>query len=130
MLSRPEIWFDCLFERTFVDSASPPFAEASPPSELACAPSPTASEGPLVPPDAVPPLPPVVVVTCVLEAVLVWWHWFAPAVLPVASWLQTAELLPPFTPFELGSPPLSRPEIAFDWSFPRMFFDSASPPFA
>jgi len=33
-LSRPESWFDCWLSRSLLDSASPPFAFASPPNEL------------------------------------------------------------------------------------------------
>ena len=69
-LSRPEIWFDCSFSRLLDASASPPFAYASPPYELPCAPSPTTCTGPPLPPVAVPPLPPVAVAVWVLVAVL------------------------------------------------------------
>ena len=92
-LSRPEIWFDWSFSRLACDSASPPFAEALPPLEPAFESSPTLCAGPPVPPVALPPAPPVVVVVCVLVAEFVWWHWSLPCVLPVASCLQTSELL-------------------------------------
>src|SRR5205085_10758763 len=89
-----------------------------------------ASEGPLVPPVAEPPLPPVVVVTWVLVAVFSCRHWFAPVVLPVASRLHTAPLLLPPMPFEPESPLLSRPEIAFDWSLSSLDCDWAERQFA
>src|SRR3954470_8780634 len=46
--------------------------------------------------------------------------------------MQTAPLLVllPLVPFECESPPLSRPEIAFDCSFSSSTFASASPPLA
>src|SRR5436190_974692 len=94
-LSRPEIWFDCSFRRLVHDSASPPFAYASPPYELPSEPLPTTCTGPPLPPVAVPELQRVVEVGWVLLAVLLWWHWSLPCVLPVASCLQTSELLPP-----------------------------------
>ena len=127
-LSRPEIAFDCSFSSSTFDSASPPLADASPPCELDSAPSPVASEGPLVPPVAEPPEPPSVVVVWVLVALFSWWHWSELPVLPVACCLQTVLLLP--DPLEPGSPALSWPEIAFDCSFPSSAFASASPPLA
>ena len=88
----PEIWFDWLFSRLTCDSALPPFADALPPYEPPSAPSPTTCEGPPLPPVALPPAPPNVLVVWVLVAVLLWWH-CSPNVLPVASRLQMAELL-------------------------------------
>src|SRR5207237_9799875 len=86
--------------------------------------------GPLVPRMASLPGPPVVVVVYVFVLVLSRLLWLAPAVLPVASSLQTDELLPPLDSLEPGSPTLSRPEIAFDWPLSSFVCDWASPPFA
>src|SRR5205807_104450 len=94
-LSRPESWFDCPFSRLLCAWAAPRRAEAAPRDEPPSDRSPTTCDGPAFPTVAEPPAPPVAVAVCVLVAVFSCLHWFAALVLPVASWLQTAELLPP-----------------------------------
>ena len=103
-LSRPESWFDWSLSRLLCESALPPFAQAWPPNDPPLEPVPTTCTGPALPPVALPPLPPVVLVVWVLVAVLSCLHWSLPLVLPVASWLQTAVLLsPPPRPREMPS---------------------------
>src|SRR5690242_9433728 len=117
-------------------SASPPSPSLPPALPLCSEPAPVTSRGPAFPPVAVPPAPPVAVAVCVLVAVLSCLHWLSALVLPVASWLQTAELLP-LTESDVvwsatfgSDPELSRPEIWLDCWFSRLFSVSALPPLA
>src|SRR2546430_12728065 len=78
-----------------------------------CEPSPTTCTGPPLPPVAAPPAPPVAVAVWVLVAVFSCLHWLAPLVVPVASWLQTAEMVPPVSSDKGSShPQRADPELS------------------